>query len=354
MGHSKEGRLLSRGILALCTATLASMVWVVPALAQNSTKATVSQTSYYTRTQDPTRAAGGVGLVTGSTPGWPRKDNYLYVARIAVEDDSYAYVNFDLTSLPFGARITSMTFKFRIENEADVGTAGFDPNKPGLKLCLVTSDWVGGEAGAFEKKPESDCGVTTGVTLLGEETRSEPDPSGGPDRQRKLVNYSADLMPMAANWGSDKPNYGISFQPAAAKEEAHTFQVALRTPGAAGGIDPEAMVAEISYESGGEEFSSSFFGDVGSPSFGSISGGDVGYSPPESGAFSTAPSPGPEAKAAGEAGPKTPWWVWSIVPILLGGLALLARIATADVAISRRVGPMTRLLGRRASLGRAG
>jgi hypothetical protein len=267
----------------------------------------------------------------------------LYVAKLANQPDSYAFVSLDLSPLPFAARISAITFEFRVENELETGTAGFDVNKPGLRLCLVTSEWAGGEGGSFDQKPNSDCSVTTGVTFLGEETRN--DPSGQP---RKVVNYSADLLSMAGNWAADKPNYGFSIEPT--EDAPADYQVAIRTPT---GMDPEAMIARLSYESE-EDFSSGFFGDVSSPSFGSITGSDFSYSAPETGAFSTAPSPGPEAKAAGEAGPKTPWWVWSIIPVLLGGLALLARIATADVAISPRVGPMTRLLARRASLGRAG
>jgi hypothetical protein len=352
MGHSKEGRLLSRGLLALCLATiLVGLTWVVPALAETTTT-TTSQTGYYTKTQDPTKTAGGAiggitggtnpGGVTGSTPGWPRKDNYLYVAKLANQEDSYAFVSLDLSPLPFGAQISAITFEFRVENELETGTAGFDINKPGLMLCLVTSEWAGGEGGSFDQKPTSDCTVTTGITLLGEETR--PDTSG---QTRKVVNYSADLLSMAGNWAADKPNYGFSIQPA--QDAPVDYQVAIRTPT---GMDPEAMIARLSYESG-EDFSSGFFGDVSSPSFGSITGSDFSYSAPETGAFSTAPSPAPQATAT-EEGPKTPWWVWSIIPILLGGLALLARIATADVAIAHRVGPMTRLLARRASLGRAG
>jgi hypothetical protein len=353
MGHSKEVRLLFRGVLALCLATiLVGLAWVVPALAETTTT-TTSQTGYYTKTQDPTKTTGGAvsgitggainpGGVTGSTPGWPRKDNYLYVAKFANQEDSYAFVSLDLSPLPFGAQISGITFEFRVENELETGTAGFDVNTPGLRLCLVTSEWAGGEGGSFDQRPTSDCSVTTGVTLLGEETRN--DPTGQP---RKVLNYSADLLSMAGNWAADKPNYGFSIQPT--EDAPFDYQVAIRTPT---GMDPEAMIARLRYESG-EDFSSDFFGDVSSPSFGSISGSDFSYSAPETGAFSTAPSPGPEATAA-EGGPKTPWWVWSIIPILLGGLALLARIATADVAIARRVGPMTRLLARRASLGRPG
>lgn len=340
-----------------------------PALAQTTSTSTgVAQTGWFTRTQDPTKTAGqegttatclippnpslpaggghclNVGAITGGTPGYPRKDNYLYVARINSQDDAHAFVEIDLSGIPFGAVVRGMSFEFQVENETDVGTINVDVNRPGVRACLVITEWVGGESGNWDFKPSTDCTVTAAVAKLKEETRQEPDPSSGANRPRRVVTYGIDLLPMAAVWAEDKPNYGIAFQPTT--DAGGNYQVAFRTPS---GIAPDAMVARVTYDPPEEpEFGDSGDFESGLPSFGGFTTG--GAPVPGTGAFSVEPPARAAAPVRAVSNPVTPWWVWLILPVGLAGLAAIARAAVADVVIEDRVGPVTRLMQQRSAM----
>lgn len=320
--------------------------------AQQQATVVLAQSGYFTKTIDPTKTAGGevegvIGVnpsgVTGGTPGWPRRDNYVYVARINGDDDAHGFVSLDLFALPFGAVVHSMLFDFEVENEEEAGTAFLNVENPGIRLCLVTTDWAAGDAGPWEQKPETDCSVTAGVTKLEERQVTQPDQQGT-DQVRNVVVYRADILPMATEWGKDRANYGFSFEPTV--DAPTNFQVAIRTPS---GVAPEAMVGRVGYDAPEDDFES-FPSDLATGSFGFAESSALGPTEPIGGAFTVAPpEPGGPVRTLPVSSPVTPWWVWSIFPLGLVGLVFLARAATAEVSVASRVGPVTRLMQRRAA-----
>lgn len=364
------GRRFRRVMFVLWATLLLGSFGAFPAAGGESQTYGVSQTGYFTKTQDPTETAGGqvanpeapAGTckipynpslpagggncinpagVTGGTPGWPRKDNYVYVAKIEDDEDAIGIVTPDLSSLPFGAIISSIRFEFQIENEADTGTINYDPAATSpIKACLATSDWAPGDAGAWELKPNYDCATESKPAVLKQEVRREPDATGTL-RDRRVVALGVDLMPMAEQWAKDRPNFGVAL--VTTVESPSDFQVAIRTNS---DFAKDAMVTRVNFDAPDEDLGLEDFilGGEETVSFGDFSG-DV----PATGPFSTVPPPA-ISQAAAESRPVTPAWVWSIVPIGLAGLALLARVATAEVELAaERVGPVGRLMQRRSA-----
>lgn len=368
------GRRFRRAVFVLWATLLMGSLGAMGAAAQQNQSYGASQTGYFTKTQDPTRTAGGqvadedapVGTclipynpslptgggyclnpasLTGGTPGWPRKDNYVYVAKIGDDENAIGIVTPDLSSLPFGATILAISFEFQIENEPDTGTISYDPAAASpIKACLATSDWAAGDAGAWDLKPHYDCATQSPIARIKEpEVRREPD-STGAVRDRRVVTLGVNLMPMAEQWATDRPNFGIAL--VSSPEAPSDFQVAIRT---ITDFAKDAMVTRVSFDAPEEDFVlDDFFVDTegtGAASFGDFSG----EIPVASGAFSTAP-PVPAETALAVSNPVTPLWVWAILPIGLAGLTLLARVTTAEVQLSaERVGPVGRLMQRRST-----
>lgn len=356
-------RSFGRAMLVVGVFMTAGSVLAVPAAADSQATGTLSQAGYYTKTHDPTKTGGekametscGVptenpqtcadpSLVAGATPGWPREDNYVYVTRIRGEEDAVGFVGIDLSEVPFGATVKAMTMDFQIEHETDVGTVNFDPAKPSpLKLCLVTTDWAGGDAGPWDLKPAWDCGTSTPTAIGSQQTVREQDAEGNP-LDRIVVNLSANLMPMAEQWAKDRPNYGIAFLSSA--DSPDDFQVAIRT--LSSDSVPFPVLVRVVYEPPQEEpvFSDDgggFFETSDEVSFGDS---ELVSEPAPSGPFTVAPT---SDRRVAISNPVTPWWVWSVVPIGLGGLTILAGVMISDFELApERVGPVAKLMERRA------
>lgn len=327
----------------------------------------MSQTGYYTNTQDPSQVSGEAiadvlcqvpspdprtcldpGGVVGATPGWPRNDNYLYVARIGGEDDAYGYATVDLFAVPFGATILGLDYEFQVEAEGDTGTLNFDPEDPHVMLCLVTEDWVGADGGPWDDRPSHDCGVSAGIELVDDEVRQEDDPQTGTDRDRRVITYRADLMPMAAEWGEGSPNYGVAFVPD--EDAPDNWQVAVRSPFIAEDAmrafvefdPPEPIELDLDLDDEPRE-------PVTSPRFVDEF---VEEDPPPA---TTRPfrverdEPEPQTRrvrrALPESDPHTPWWVWLVLPLGVGTLATVGRGLAAPAPVEHtRIGPVSRLL----------
>lgn len=365
-------RRLRRVLLIAWATLLLGSVGVLGAVAAENQTFGVSQTGYFTKTQDPTKTTGGESTVvtcnipynpslpagggnclnpagvTGGTPGWPRKDNYVYVSKIGDDEDAIGLVTPDLSSIPFGATLRAISFEFQVENEADSGTINYDPvaTTSPMRACLVTSDWAPGDAGAWELKPNYDCATQSPTARIKEpEVRKEPD-STGTIRDRRVVTFGVNLMPMAEEWAKDRPIFGIAL--VTTPESPSDFQVALRP---ITDFAKDAMVTRVSFDAPAEDFALDefFAGTDESVSFGDFSGGDVG---PVSngGAFSTAAPSVPTEAVLPASNPVTPVWVWAILPIGLAGLTFMARVMTAEVELAaERVGPVGRLMQRRST-----
>ncbi len=365
-----------RRILACSIAFLIVLAPAGPAHAQEEAESGATQTGYYTQTQDPTKVAGAPiadvlcevpspdprtclnpALIIGATPGWPRQDNYVYTARIAGDDDTYGYAIPDLFVVPFGATILALEFEFQVEAHEDVGTLDpeFDPDNPHIRLCLVTEEWVGIDSGPWEERPDHDCAVEAAIEKIGEEVRSEPDPRTEVERDRDIVIYKADLMPMAAVWATDTPNNGIAFVPTT--DAPDNYQIAVRTSAQA----PDAMVTRVTFDPPPTQVLDApplaSFDDPGfDTTFEDVpSGGSTTtVTQPETGAFQVPEQeegPAQVRRALGTPEPRTPWWVWTVFPLGIAVMGTLGRglTTTAPLATAGRLGPVGRLMERRRS-----
>ena len=156
-----------------------------------------SPTGYYTKTQDPFRTVGAPvgeaacsvpspdprtclnpGQLTGGTPGYPRQDNYVYVATINGDDDSHGVIGVPLFSVPPGSKITSLFLDYFVENEASAGTIQFDPDSPAMQFCLNTEGFAGQDSAPYESRPDTDCGTQATPKKVKEEERTETTDEG--------------------------------------------------------------------------------------------------------------------------------------------------------------------------------
>ena len=370
-------RPLSR-VAVVAFAFLLGSVGSIAAWAQAKTEDIgMSQTGYYTRQADPSKTISDNGTVltclipsnpippapspkcaatgplTGGTGFLNRKDNYIYAAKINNEDHAYGFVAVDLASLPFGSTLSALDFIFEVENEVEVGTTTFVKETPRLRLCMATSEWVGGDAGAWDLKPTLSPTVCSDPVYKADAERPAPDPADPTTRTVHI--YSVDLMNMASVWASGKDNFGFSIQPTT--DAPVDYQVAIRGPGVAQG----AMVAKISYEAPPPDASFGLGIDEGSledPGVASFGGGfseessEVVDQPFSVDPAAVSGTTGGPIRAAGASTPRTPWYVWLVLPLGLAGLVLLGQAATAEVvAESGRIGPVGRLMRQRAGQG---
>lgn len=361
--------------------------------AQNAVNVQVGvvQSGYFTRTQDPLKVYGkqiadivcplpspdprtclDPSSVTGGTPGWPRKDNYVYVAKFS-SDDAYGFVEPDLGAVPFGAEITEIKLTFEIENEPDQGTFQldpdfrglFDPNNPHLKICYVAQQWAGADSAPWDFRPDTVCPDGIEIKKTAEKTVTEPDPLTLQNRQRRVVTYTADLAPIAALWAQGFPMHGIAFLPDATTPDL--YQAAIRPAF----LGDNVMFLKLTYIPGADDFDTEDFDDdpMAIDDFDSFNDGfsfaddPVSIAPTESSPFTLGGEAAETAATAGVtstpglAAPKTgdpdgtPWWAWGIFPVgaalafLIGG-GLMSPV-TAGAA--RREGPVSKLMNRRAS-----
>lgn len=319
-------------------------------------------TGYYTKTQDPFRTASGPAgeavcsvpspdprtclnpaQITGGTPGYPRKDNYVYVARINGDDDSHGVIGVPLFSVPLRSTITSLMLDFYVENEAAVGTIVFDPDAPGMQFCMNTEGFAGQDAAPYDSRPDTDCEAQAAPKKVKEEERTEETEEGAPITV-SLVQYSVDLMPMARKWASGAENNGVTVLPTT--DAPSTFQTAIRTPA----IAPDGMRVRVIYTPGDPIAGPS----APPPEPAPAAERAPSFAEPEP----DEPEPSfnvPEEEPAEEplAAPRpvsatTPWWTFLGLPIGLAALAGMGRGLTEPIqtAAAERAGPVSRLMSR--------
>jgi hypothetical protein len=208
--------------------------------------------------------------------------------------------------------------------------ATFEPT--GIEACLVTAAWPGGDSQDPTTKPATDCIVGA---------------LGKHDAAAKTWTF--DLSGIAQAWLDGKPNMGISLSPAGAQNVAYgdpdpstNFILTLKpTPTARIDLGPPPVDIPLDIIP-----DTSTLGDTldagGAPStdLGAISTGTGTVSTPSQAGSSAGTA---KAKLA-SASASTPWWVWLIVPLLLGGCYALSQAldAVPDLA-ARRPGALSRL-----------
>lgn len=326
---------------------------------------TPNPTGYYTRTRDPLitlgSAAGQVlctlpsaeaclnpAAITGGTPEYFRKDNYLYVANIGVNEDANGAVAVPLFSIPFGSTVTSLRLDFMVENEPSVGTFAFVPSDPNLMFCLVTTGWAGQDSAPWESRPDTDCSTQSEPKLLKEETRTETN-EAGVEAPVRLALYSVDLMPMARKWAEGAENHGVLIRPT--PDAPPVFEAAVRGPGVAA----DAMAIHVTYE----EPEAPAVPVPAAPAEQMPTGNAPSFSDADAG---SAPDPEPQINVPDDtsavdapleasqpvASTSTPWWTYLGLP--LGGAILFAlgrgSAAPIRAAGEGHAGPVSRLMDR--------
>lgn len=346
---------------------LAASLWSLgtPALGAEA-KLTPSPTGYFTRTQDPLRTVGGeVGgvlcevpspdprtclnpsQITGGTPQYPRKDNYVYVARVLGNDDARGTISVPLFAIPFGSTISKLSLDFYVENEPDVGSFGFDPEMPGLFFCLLTQGWAGQDGGAWAGQPFTDCSVHSFPEKVKEEEREETTEEGAP-RMASLIQYTVDLLPMAQAWADGRQNHGVMVLPT--PDAPDTFEAALRSPA----IADDAMVINVVYEPGTlpplvAPAEDTFDTTEGGTSFGTT---EPAPAPEQEEAPFTVEEPQPPSGPV-SSNPRNPWWIYLALPLGFVALAAMGRGVADPLAADGglRRGPVSRLMDRRGDIG---
>jgi hypothetical protein len=323
---------------------------------------TPSSTGYWTRTQDPLITLGdqgaavlctlpspeaclNPGTVTGGTPNYFRKDNYLYVATIGLNEDANGGVAVPLYSLPFGAKVTSIFLDFAVENEPAAGTFAFIPSDPNMQLCLATQGWAGQDSAPWESRPDTDCGTQSVPKLTKEETVTEESEDGVPTPIR-LARFTADLMPMAKKWAAGAENNGVIIRPT--PDAPPVFEAAIRPPS-----KPGSMAIRVTYEGGGTPAvqpppvaaptteNAPSFGDDVTPAAADPAPPITVDEPATDGGDEQLASPTRPVSST-----STPWWMYLGLPI--GGALLFAlgrgSAAPFRTAAESRAGPVSRLM----------
>ena len=228
--------------------------------------------------------------------------------------------------------------------EAARSTDPLRTNKPtGVEACLLTATWAPGPSQAADVQPARDCIFgATGVRDL--DTRT----------------WTFDLSSIVQAWvDGTYPNEGSYLGPLAAENLAvgdpdfsTNFIVSLRGAESADDQRPRFRAA---FEPG--------LLDMGPLDLAPLTGvGPIGGGPVASvDAFSPAPAPRPAAPRpatgtgtggeviqpglVGRSQPRTPWYVWLLVPLGLAGLVLFERAAeSTPSAEAVRAGALTRLV----------
>jgi hypothetical protein len=320
-------------------------------------------TGYYTKTQDPFKTVSAPirdqlcsipspdprtcvdpSQLTGGTPGYPRRDNYVYVATINGDDDARGVIGTPLFSVPLGSTIRSLVLDFQVENEQSSGTLNFDPDNPMMQFCLITEGWAGQDAAPYESQPDTNCQVQATPKKVRELEKEETTEEGAPVTVA-LVQYTVDLMPMARAWANGAENNGVMVRPT--PNAPIVFEAALRPP------SKDGMSLKVTYDApkvapaptvptSPTENAPTFGDDAEEPE---TPAGDGSIDVPEEPAESDG---GDVSSAQPVSNPTTPWWTYLALPLGLATLAGLGRGTTdsARTLVEQRAGPVSRLMDR--------
>lgn len=255
----------------------------------------------------------------------------------------------------------------QFEKISDAGAVEDDPLD--VEVCPISGEWEEGEAQKDDKLPEVDClyGATgtridTGDTVLWEFDLTFTMQGLAEDQ----LTYNGFLIRPAnlPNLAYGDPDTTYNKQIAFARQAGYTVETS-EAP------EPVATLDLGSGSSGGTTSSGSSGGFSSAPAGGSSSSTDAFSAPggqtsdeaaaapqvadPAAGdGAEQAPTAGSQedttlAAGGGDPEPASAWWVWSLVPIFLGGMYLTTQslMAAPVAAGTERAGAMTRLIEKR-------
>lgn len=344
-----------------------------PAQAEEAT-ARPDAAGYFSQTEDPTSTAGAEAFaacqqfapenqrgqcidpatITGGTPGFPRKDNFVYIAQINGNPDAVGLVTLAgaMFTIPFGSVVTGLTLDFVVEDEPDVGSVNFDTEDPGLEFCLTTEGAAPQDGAPYDSRPATDCSVSATPKFLETVEGSGTNQETGEERPATLHEFRVDLLPMAKAWADGRPNHGVSIVPPAGAPQS--YQAPIRGPGVA----PDAMVLTIEFEAPPPPVVPQFTApeDTGTQTFSEVSfgAGETVTRSEETPVFEVPEEPvttdtAAPVRSAPQPNPSNPWWIFLGLPLGLGVLAALARGTAEPIELAgvQREGPVGRLMSRR-------
>jgi hypothetical protein len=208
--------------------------------------------------------------------------------------------------------------------------ATFEPT--GLEACMLTAPFQAGDSQDPATKPPTDC-IVGGL--------------GKHDAAAKTWTF--DISGIVQSWLDGKPNLGILISPQGAQNVAYgdpdpstNFIITLQSTFSAAfevGPPPVEIPLDVAPDVSGDTLDSSG-GSALDSSGSSPAVGDLTTPSQTGSAASGTKAPARLVSAA----TGTPWWVWLIIPFVLGGAFALsvALDAVPDLA-TRRPGALTRL-----------
>lgn len=358
--HSQTRKWAARGG---CVGVAVSLLLFVAPWADAAANATFNAqpTGYYTQTADPLKAGGQQGQtitcqpqvpadrrctdaaqLTGGTPGYPRKDNYVYVANTEGDPDAIGAVAIPLYDIPFGATIQALSITIGADTSTANGAVNFQTDAPGFQACLATEGPAYQDAADYSQRPATDCSV---VSL----------PKKGAS-QGAIVYYTIDLMPMASAWANGRENYGVMLL--ATPSAPANFEAALQSAGvnkasmliSASFVETDAGTFDFGPVDGGFSPSSDSLQTV---TFGGVEDPIINSAPAPFKVAPAAPGPAVATRPFRSSDPQNKWWMFIGLPIGAAVLAALARgvAETSPEMVVARSGPVGRLMSRRSDEG---
>lgn len=245
---------------ALVVALVVALVLALPASAASADVrgATIDKTGWWNRANAPTATPAGPVTVP-PPPGVPEGD--LAVGRLGTEATAVAAVGIQPDEAP-GATVESATLVLREDPDAQANRGGQSAT---VLACPIVSFWAGGENGAWDTRPEHDCGAASAV---GERTEDG--------------TWTFDLTAVAALWfdtfGTIRAD-GVALVPDP-DAESSSFQV-VWLGGDAIDVDIRATPGEPADDPFAIPTSPAPTTDPGFSSGGGAGGGSSLFSPPQ-------------------------------------------------------------------------
>ncbi|MPZ69250.1 MAG: hypothetical protein GEU71_06925 [Actinobacteria bacterium] len=287
---------MRRGASVLIIFMLAALAVVAPVASAKTKKAKpgLAASAYYWESQtsqpitDPTTDADiltleGPNTFCPTTPvgGLPEESGQCKPGRLPVmvvnadyeTPEMMSAVGFDLSVVPFGAKVKSFKATFAEANDEKSQQLNADGKK--LQACLVTQFFGDGDAREYEEAPKFKCTKKDPTA-----TRKEAKVKNADGEKVDGFTWSFNLTGFAKKWMSGKiPVAAIMLQPVQPKEAKFdpatdsNWRVVL-----AGGVEKGGMKTEMVFtEPALPDFPDVF--DSGTPTTGSTDTGDFGTTP---------------------------------------------------------------------------
>lgn len=191
----------------------------VPAASAQATPLTAGTTaeSWYRTTPVPVPndpvcppAGGCLPQVPEVAPPSPYASGTLHVGYSGAAEDSRAYLELNLSRLPFGSELVGGTLTLPVATDPQSGT--LLPETAALQACLVSASVPDAVDGAINGAPAADCETSAVATYIA--------PEGG-----RAPAFTIDLAPFAEAWAFGTA--ALALVPAAAQAEGASWHLAF-------------------------------------------------------------------------------------------------------------------------------